>query len=426
MNGRGESNPRWEWAATALVLAIPWVVVSVCFWPGHMNADTLYQLQQVRTGDITNKHSPVLQWIWSLVWPLGIGAGWALSATALTFVIGSFLVLRSMLRPLAAASAASVIALTPQLLGYLGTVTRDTWFAALLLLSFGLLVEASKREGRGRVALLVAALAAAWLCVATRQNAGGAMFVAFGVGAVLALPWAPRIRGIWSGWGWALRVVAAGSAGLAICLGCIGSQLLLNEAVGVRSDAPEEFLYEADLKGIADHKGEKVGEVTRTSWWASIRDDPATYLDTRADLLLDNLGVTRTAQVVYHPGIDPNDQRFVLKNPEEDEVAVDYLALFSNDDLDGTIIHRVWIYLAVCVLAAFVFIRPGRPPPLVVAGSLGLAMLSFQLGHFFTLIIAQYRFEYVTVAAGAVLGVLLACFALFERYPRLRAALGVS
>src|SRR5687768_15146519 len=87
-------------AAVALLLLLPIITVAVSFWPGHMSADTLSQIQQVRTGDFTNLHAPLLMWIWRPFYlHLGAGPGWVLTAQLLTFVLGCYLVLRAAFRP---------------------------------------------------------------------------------------------------------------------------------------------------------------------------------------------------------------------------------------------------------------------------------------------------------------------------------------
>lgn len=420
----------WEWLAAAGLLAIPWLVVLVCFWPGHMNGDTLYQLQQVRTGDITDKHSPVLQWLWHLVWPLGVGTGWALAATTAAFLAGAYLLLRASLRPVAAAGGAALVALSPQVVGYLGGVIRDTWFAALVVLTFGLLAAAAGRQGRARLALLAAAVVAAWLALATRQNAGSAVFVALALVPVLGLGWLGALARRWPGWSPRRRVLVAGGIGLGACVLLIASQLALSAVIGVRSDRPEEFLYSQDISRITESTGDRSepakgsdADETRDNWLRTVSAHPFAYARVRAEMLLDNLAVTRRPVVVYHPGIDPNEQGFVIANPGENEAMLDYLEAFSDPALGGTPVHWVWIYLLLCIVAAALFMR-GPVGPLFVAGSMGLAMVTFQLGILAFAITPGYRFEYVTVVCGALLGLLLAARLAFRRWPAVRSALG--
>ena len=95
----GGAYAKRERALAAAVLALTVATVSFVFWPGHMNADTLSQLEQVRTGSITDWHAPVVQWLWHLVWPLGVGPGWALAAAVAALAAGTYLILRVVLRP---------------------------------------------------------------------------------------------------------------------------------------------------------------------------------------------------------------------------------------------------------------------------------------------------------------------------------------
>ena len=86
--------------------------------------------------------------------------------------------------------------------------------------------------------------------------------------------------------------------------------------------------------------------------------------------------------------------------------------------------HQVWIHLLLAGLGAVVFLRRAYSEPPLVVGALAKAMITFQLGIFAVGIVSQYRFEYVAVVGGAVLGALLATEAAFSYRAGLREAIG--
>src|SRR4051794_33730396 len=74
--------------ACGLMLLVPVVLVSLSFWPGHMNADTLTQIDQVRNGQYTNQHASLLLRLWAPFWDLGVGPGMVLTGQVIVFVAG--------------------------------------------------------------------------------------------------------------------------------------------------------------------------------------------------------------------------------------------------------------------------------------------------------------------------------------------------
>ena len=236
-----------------LILLVPVVLVCLPFWPGHMNADTMNEISGVMTGKLTNYHAPLLLAPWHLVWGLGIGPGWVLGAQVSCFVFGVYLVMRIAFRPIAAAIAASVIALLPQDYGELALVGRDAWYTAFLMLSVGALAHGfatSPRPPRVRRVSLVVSIAAAWLALAARQNAVTSVPVIIGAAiAVLLVSRWPNAARRWRGRLARLAIVAG--AAIVVTLGFYGSQAGLSAAIGVRQVHPEQYIYDFDLAGMS-------------------------------------------------------------------------------------------------------------------------------------------------------------------------------
>ena len=451
-------------AAAAAVLLVPVVLVAASFWPGHMSGDTLAQIDQVISGDYTNQHAPILMAIWHPFYELGFGPGWVLTLQLLTLMAACYLILRAAFEPLGAAIVATLIALSPPVFGMLGYLSRDVWFTALLLLAFGLVVRASQRAGRERLVWLGLAVAASWLCLAARQNAAPAIVLALvmGVGVWMATRSRPaaepgdgRRRGRLRG------VVVAVVAGFALTVGLMGTQVATTAAIGVRDVNPEQYLFLYDVLAVSHEEQENLfprdvmpqrgTQVIDTYWnvdavnplifspdppvktplsdpqvesltdeWRDLlTEHPLDYLDERLDLWIRQLAITRKANFIYHPVVDPNSFGFVVRFPELNKEAKEYVESFAVvPTLDGGIVHAVWIYMLLCLAAAVVFLRRGRSPALVCIGALGLSSLTFQVGLFLGAMGTQYRFQISVVVAGLLCAAILLRFA----YERRRAA----
>ena len=440
--------------APMAILAAPVLVIGLCFWPGHMNADTLYQIQQAISGDVNNRHAPLLVALWSVGWDLGMGPGWILVGQTVCFMAGAYLILRAIFGRIAAALVAAAIALSPPVFGMLALVGRDIWFTAFLLLAFGFLVRATQRPWPVRGRWLAAAAAAAWLALAARQNAAvSVVIVCVGIAGLLVA----RRRGNRGDLGDApaehgrpLRTaITATAAGVALTAVLVLTQVAASAAIGVRDVQPEQYLFiydvaaisvredenllPADVMPIRDPRvleqrfsvdvvntliltvpplvatplgGRKTAEV-RDAWREGILDHPGDYLDARWDLFWRQVALTRKPVFIYHPVIDDSPLDFSLANPGLDRRARDYVEAFADPVLDGGIVHRVWIYLLLALAAAVVLLRRRAPVVLRCVGALGLAALTYQIGLFFLAMGVQYRLENPSVVIGLLCAAVL-------------------
>lgn len=424
--GPPRSRLREQWPL--LLLLIPLALVLVGFWPGHMSNDTLEQVRQSRTGELTNQHTPLLNAIWGVGWDLfNAGPGWILFLQNVAFLGGSHLLLRGLLKPLPAALGTVALALFPAVFGMLGYVSRDVWFTAGLLLTFGLVSLAGREQGRTRQLAAAGAILMAFLTCATRQNAAPALWPALILLATLALPFR--------------RAVLAGSA---LTVALVAAVFLATAPLDVADNAPQEQLYAYDLAALSIQDGENlfprsivddqsmapvqerwnvdtVGPFVfaptqllqvplpddqsadlSSAWRDAITGDPVGYLEQRTTLFLRQLSITRDSVFIYHPQIDANPFGFQIRFPDANAVATDYVEAFAETpSLDGGLIHAIWIYLLICFAATVVLLRRNRSWALLTLGAAAFGGgIAYQSGLFFGAMATQYRWEWpVTVCA---------------------------
>src|SRR6185295_19079560 len=85
----------------ALIIVACAAIITYIFSPGYMNADTLVQYSQaIGESTLNNWLAPALELGWRLLDGVGIGPTGLLAGQVLTFMLGIFLILRTVLRPL--------------------------------------------------------------------------------------------------------------------------------------------------------------------------------------------------------------------------------------------------------------------------------------------------------------------------------------
>jgi hypothetical protein len=433
------------------LMALTVAVFGVGFWPGHMSNDSIYMIDQASGAiPITDHHAPVLVWLWSLGWPIGLRPGVVMVISAAACLAGAYLLARAAFSRLGASLVAVGAALAPSVFGNLGVVSRDTWFLGFLLLTGGLLVWAQRSDGRLRAFALAGSLVAAFLCLASRQNA--LAVVAVLLVALVAVVLAPRLRG-------RRRLVRLG---LPVAVGAaIGVLMIAVLAVAVRVGGidrvhPEQYLYLYDLAGLSVRDGvshfpdavyasDDVAPLAQTSsldsiiplsfgpnapipmprsaeqvdamreaWIDEVTGDPRQYLDWRIDAFGRQIGLDAPGVFVYHPGIDPSTG-YEIAVPAANDVVTGYQELFSDDVYNNgnSFLHRAWVYLLVALGAAIVLLRSPSGAVRTV-GALALGAWTYQVGLFFGTMGTQWRFEF-PVAAIAIISVAVAVKTLIDR-----------
>jgi hypothetical protein len=442
-----------------LILAAIVAAMLIFFWPGRLNIDTVAEIKEAASGDFTTRSAPLLLALWHPFYGLGFGPGTVFVAQVVTFVIGAYLVLRAALRPLGAAAVTSFIVVWPPVLGNLASVQRDTWFIALLLLAFGLVVRACERDWPVRGRYLVAATVAAAFALASRQNAAPAVvIVCIAIAALYLEHSRPRWSVVWP----------ALAAGVALTAALWAVELGATRLLHPRNVHPEAPLYIYDLAAISVREdqnlfppdlmpqrgmraidrtydvdsmlgfvfpapdtigrafpravgfpdiGDDAASSLRHAWLDAVGDHPGTYLSGRWALWLRQLGVTRNGLSVYPPDVPPDNAGHPFAFPRLYHAAIDYLEAFSHPEpsfygqAGGNVLYTVWVYLLAALAAAIVFLRRGRPPALVVVGGLGLSALTYEVGLFFVALGTRFRFEYPCVVIGMLCAAILLRFA---------------
>lgn len=432
-----------------LILLVPVVLVCLPFWPGHMNADTLNEIEQVMTGKLTDYHAPILLGIWHLFWGAGVGPGWVLVVQVGCFVLGAYLLMRLAFGRVGATVAAAVVTLLPQDYGELGLVGRDAWYTALLMLSAGALAWGFRGPAplrrRRQVSAVAVSLAAAWFALSARENAVTSLVVIAGAAIVLAqLPrWrspAQRLAGHLK----RLAIVVLGAIVVTVVL--YASMSAVQDVMAVQRVHPEQYIYDFDLAGmsvrenrdlfprsivppsrlralkrdfslddiipelLADNHplpaqmlnarqvaAERSAEIT------AVENGPFTWFGLHWEEFLRQVSITREANVIMHPGIDGNSFGYHASFPRLDNAARGYVESFDQTNLpdpEGGIIFEVWIYLLLAVLGLIV-LRRWRDPRRLLLGALALSSLTYQVGVFVSMGV-QYRLELPSVATGLI------------------------
>lgn len=142
-------------------------------WPGQLSPDSVWQLQQGRSGVFNAWHPPVMAWLLGRFDALSPGApGFIVLDTALGFG-GLFAFAALAPRPrIAAIVLAAILAASPLLLTYQGDVWKDVLFADAAVAGFAALAWAGRlwaAPGR-RWSLIALAFALFALAALARQN----------------------------------------------------------------------------------------------------------------------------------------------------------------------------------------------------------------------------------------------------------------
>ena len=426
-------------AMSVLVLYVS--VIAFIAWPGHMNIDTIGQIEEVRTGNITDWHAGLLLYIWRPFWRLGYGIGWAFATTLLCFVLGTYSILRVRLGRASAVMASIFIVSLPQVLGYAVNFGRDQWTTSLALATFGGLAWAMRATGRRRGFAFGVAIVMGLLMISARQNA-----VAFAVACVAAGlsccgPWrrlgrfdidAERGRSLLAV---GLRIVVSGI----VSLGALFGVLIVQRAVGVKSTHPEQASYIFDLAAISHRSGELLlDEVVfpaqdialldkyfnpytidpiifgkdpplrfpvpadhvdelRSEWLHAIKKYPVVYAHERWQMWTRQIAWSGEAWWIFHPYIDDNPwgTKYAFERPKLDHWLQKYLYAFTKSNQQGNLLHRVWIYLiGACIGLAGL---RSRLPSRRLMGWICASVLLYQASVFIGTMGALYRYSYPCV-----------------------------
>ena len=440
---------------SGVVLFVGSVLLSLVFWPGHMDADALNQISEARSGKFTDWWAPVLDWLWRGLFLLHVSPGFVLWATIAVFVFAVYELLRLGLGRRAAVVATLLIAVFPPVLGYLGSLQRDVWFGASTLAAYALVARAQKSGGAQRTLAAVGALVAIWFALAARQNALIAVLpAALMVTNILVGPrrrrggarWAPKVASLFP---MAVSVVLLG-------IFVLSQQVLTYHVIGAVHTYPQQEIFEGDLAslsvrtgkvlvppdifpsqnlndlrshyspystvplivgpshpltatassggpGAPDLVGKAADRALEHDWIDEIRSHPMAYLHERWHLWTRLTAWNANAYEPYHPEVDPNPWGYKATYPSLYRFAGAYLSAFSSGPLEGGALHRVWVYLALAGLLAVDLLRRGRPKYLGLVGWLCAGSVVYFASFFFLGMGVNFRWSWL-VAIASVIG----------------------
>lgn len=146
------------------ILVLGWTGLWLYAYPGFMSFDSIYQLQEARSGLLTDGHPPAMAELWRIVELFVTGPAGMLILQSVCFSVGAYLVLRRRMSPRRAAVLAGLVLWVPPVSSVMGVIWKDSQMAAYLLLGTGLVLS-DRLRGR------IAGLALIALGTAMRHNA---------------------------------------------------------------------------------------------------------------------------------------------------------------------------------------------------------------------------------------------------------------
>ena len=447
---KGSAIQRYGPVAGLLAAAL---FVSLSVWPGNMDADALNQIAQARSGQFVDWWTPVLDWMWRLLFLLHLSPGFVLLTSTTIFVLSVFEILRCVLGRWAAAGATILITAFPPVLGFLCSLSRDTWFGALNLAAYALAVRCVRRPESNVTLLAVLSLAAVWFGMAARQNAVIALTPV--VALDLYLLWSRRSsRGSHArNFERRKRWVIIPATLATVVLFAVSQYVLTYDVIGASRTYVQQQLFQGDLaelsvrthqvleprfifpaqnlKALATHTSpytalpllEGPGHpLVRTrhaapfpslvngledttlehDWLDAIRAHPGSYVLERWQLWTHLIGWTAPVYEPYHPGIDQNPWGYRATFGPMDRAVMWYLSRFESGNLNGGPLFRIWPYLLIGVVVTADLVRRRRRATLRIVGCMCGATLVYYLGYMVLAMGNGFRWAWPTVTAVVV------------------------
>jgi len=161
----------WTWLgrlSPRIVLFATWLIGLTYAFPGYMNHDAADQLIQLRHGDITDFHPPIIIVYWRLLDAIWAGPFGMLLLQSLLFLWGVHALLRLRFAERPAAWITAAIVLFPPVLTPMAVIWKDAQMAAFLVAGTSLALRPARRARIVGTALLV-------LAAGVRYNGGAAL-----------------------------------------------------------------------------------------------------------------------------------------------------------------------------------------------------------------------------------------------------------
>lgn len=366
----------------AAILAIGFGAFLVYASPGFMSIDSAQQLDEARSGQFSDWHPPAMAALWRLVEHVVTGPLGMLLLQSTAFLAGAVLLYRRVLGPFAAAIAATLTLWFPPIVVPLAVIWKDSQMAGYMLLGFALMLDERRRKWLGVAILAVA--------TAMRANAAAATLPLFAFGFV----W--RAGALW----WQRLAVALGVWGAITAVAMTTNRVLTK----VPTHAWHTSIAAADIPGILEFSRkysdaeliellegtplvprEKIFINARANytpiswwrvlngpdrlfgwpnsddersalaraWWTLVRDNPLAYLDHRAHVFREVLGLSSSPlfDPVWHARV-PADYAVRLGVSPDTRGTQDAIAGGLMSISAKTLLFRAWVYF----LLALVFV----------------------------------------------------------------------
>lgn len=152
-------------------------------FPGFMSFDSVYQLNEARSGSYSDGHPPAMAMLWRIVEVFVTGPAGMLVLQSVAFIAGTYLVFRTRMSQRAAAIAASLVLWFPPVAAVMAVIWKDSQMTGYLLLGLGLMLQERRRTRLWGLAALV-------LATAMRHNA---LIMTFPL-ILLCFVWDPKHR----------------------------------------------------------------------------------------------------------------------------------------------------------------------------------------------------------------------------------------
>jgi hypothetical protein len=147
-----------------IVLGLGWLGFLVYAFPGYMSFDSIYQLNEARSGVLSDGHPPAMAELWRWVEYVIAGPLGMLVIQSVAFLVGVYLVLAPRMRPRTAAIVAVLVLWFPPIASLMAVIWKDAQMSGFLMLGTGLVISQSRR-------MRVAGLAAFLMATLMRHNA---------------------------------------------------------------------------------------------------------------------------------------------------------------------------------------------------------------------------------------------------------------
>lgn len=415
----------WDWATVASTTLC--VGTIVFYWPGLLNPDPIDQYRQALVGKFNADHPPIMAMVWRVLLGFGHGAGPMLVFHNVIFFSGICLIARALCRTSISRLVFLMgISLFPVVFVQLGMIWKDTGVAVSLVLATGLLLSAEKSPNRWGLGVL--ALVALFYASAVRHNSLLAVVpYCFWMVSILGRKKLDSLT--------ALKAVLVKAAGGILIAGILaGGVQVLNRTIAEPRPSLFFFTVVGDTTAISIHAGRDLrpsflqakegvrydkfvdlyadpysvannptywrpadaseAEQMLEAWAEAIRHYPLAYLQYRAALFADAIGLSPRSQVFPYVSSEwPNDLGLKFEGHAATRLFFEFLDAYKHGPL-----FRGYLYLILCLVVYFAcamrFLRSASTAVVSASGVL------YACSYFVCTPNNDFRYLYWCVTAG--------------------------